>query len=93
VPLISGNAYSKGFVVGYGEGDYTTEEADYTNADPTFDYVEIGKAKITAYAEMTDESMKLPDAMYQAELLKLFVTLSARRYQNKSLPELVAQMQ
>jgi len=70
IPLQGGESYSQGFVVGYGEGDYTTETGDYTNADPVVDYVEIGKAKITAYCEMTDEAAKLPNVMYQAMVSK-----------------------
>jgi HK97 family phage major capsid protein len=70
VPLIGGESYTKGFEVSSGEGDYTTEEGDYKDAEPTFDYVTIGKAKITAYAEITDESMKLPNVDYQAMVAK-----------------------
>ncbi|MDT8715548.1 phage major capsid protein [Clostridium sp. 19966] len=68
VPLMGGEAYKKGFVVGYGEGDYTEENADYTDADPIMDYVTIGKAKVTAYCEMSEESVKLPNVDYQAEV-------------------------
>ncbi|PKM84578.1 MAG: phage major capsid protein [Firmicutes bacterium HGW-Firmicutes-11] len=70
VPLPGGEAYEKGFVVSYGEGDYTDETSDYTAAEPTFDYVQIGKAKITAYAEMTDEAAKLPNVQYAIEVKK-----------------------
>jgi HK97 family phage major capsid protein len=74
VPLPGGESYEKGFVVSYGEGDYTSETGDYVDADPTFDYVNIGKAKITAYSEMTDESQKLPNVDYQAYVRKNIVT-------------------
>lgn len=70
VPLIGGESYTKGFEVSSGEGDYTTEDGVYTDADPTFGYVTINKAKITAYAEMTDESMKLPNVDYQSRVAK-----------------------
>lgn len=70
VPLMGGEAYKKGFVVGYGEGDYTEEEADYADAEPKMDYVTIGKAKITAYCEMSEESLKLPNVDYQSEVAK-----------------------
>ncbi|MBT2696351.1 phage major capsid protein [Bacillus sp. ISL-40] len=70
VPLLGGESYTKGFEVSSGEGDYTTESGDYKEAEPVFDYVTIGKAKITAYAEMTDESMKLPNVDYQAMVAK-----------------------
>ncbi|OIJ12662.1 hypothetical protein BKP37_12735 [Anaerobacillus alkalilacustris] len=70
VPLIGGESYTKGFEVSAGEGDYTTENGEYKDAEPVFDYVTINKAKITAYAEMTDESMKLPNVDYQSRVAK-----------------------
>ncbi|MDO7786099.1 phage major capsid protein [Desulforamulus aquiferis] len=70
VPLVGGESYTKGFVVGYGEGDYTGETDDYQDAEPVFDYVSTGKAKITAYAELSDEAIKLPNVAYQAEVAK-----------------------
>lgn len=70
VPLIGGESYTKGFVTGYGEGDYTTETGNYTDTEPTFDYVNVGKAKITAYAEISDEVQKLPNVDYQAAVLR-----------------------
>lgn len=70
VPLIGGESYTKGFEVSSGEGNYTTEEGTYTDADPTFGYVTIGKAKITAYAEVTDEAMKLTNINYQSSVAK-----------------------
>ncbi|MFC4389137.1 phage major capsid protein [Gracilibacillus marinus] len=66
IPLIGGESYTKGFEISSGEGDYTTETGDYAEAEPTTDYVTIQKAKITAYAEMTDESLKLPNINYQS---------------------------
>jgi HK97 family phage major capsid protein len=74
VPLNGGESYEKGFVVSYGEGDYTSETGDYVETDPKFDYVNIGKAKITAYSEMTDESQKLPNVDYQAYVRRNIVT-------------------
>ena len=56
IPFIGGESYVKGFEVGYGEGGYTTETGDYTDGDPETDYVSIGKAKITAYSEISDEA-------------------------------------
>ena len=64
VPLTGGNSYSKAFAVSGGEGDYTAEGADAANADPDMDFVEIGKAKITAYAEVTEEIKELPNVDY-----------------------------
>ncbi|WP_096199508.1 phage major capsid protein [Bacillus sp. FJAT-45350] len=70
VPLMGGESYAKGFEISSGEGDYTSEDGNYADAEPVFDYVTIGKAKITAYAEMTDESMKLPNVDYQSRVAK-----------------------
>lgn len=70
IPLNGGESYEKGFVMSYGEGGYTTETGDYTETDPRFGYVSIGKAKITAYTEMSDESLKLPNMNYQSLVAK-----------------------
>lgn len=79
VPLQGGESYQKGFVKAYGEGDYTAETADYTDTDPVMDYVTIGKSKITAYTEMSDESIKLPNVDYQAEVAKNITTAIKRK--------------
>ena len=68
VPLNGGESYVKGFEISNGEGNYTTEEGNYTDTDPVFGYVTIGKAKITAYAELTDEAMKLTNVDYQSRV-------------------------
>lgn len=70
VPLEGGESYSVPFEVTYGEGDYTGENADYSEADPETDYVETGRAKITAYSEISKEAIKLPNANYQALVIK-----------------------
>lgn len=70
VPLMGGEAYKKGFIVGYGEGGETAEDEDYTDAEPVMDYVTIGKCKVTAYCEMSEESVKLTNVDYQAEVAK-----------------------
>lgn len=66
VVLDGGESYRKGFVKGYGEGDYTSETGNYVETDPEFDYVDINKVKITAYTEITDEALKLPNVAYQS---------------------------
>ncbi|KLU66750.1 phage capsid family protein [Desulfosporosinus acididurans] len=68
IPMAGGESYTQGFEVSSGTGDYTTETGDYADADPTFDYVSIQKAKITAYSELTDEAKKLPNADYQSRV-------------------------
>jgi HK97 family phage major capsid protein len=66
VVLNGGESYRKGFVKGYGEGAYTSEDGNYHETDPEFDYVDINKVKITAYTEITDEALKLPNVAYQS---------------------------
>jgi len=70
IPLEGGESYSVPFEKSYGEGDYTGENADYADADPVTDYVETGRAKITAYSEISKEAIKLPNANYQALVIK-----------------------
>lgn len=70
VPLTGGESYTKGFEVSFADAGYTTETGDYTDGDPVTDYVEIGKAKITAYTEITDEAQKLPNIDYLALVVK-----------------------
>jgi HK97 family phage major capsid protein len=70
IPLNGGESYTQAFEVSGSEGGYTTETGDYTDGDPVVDYVEIGKAKITAYTEITDEASKLPNINYQALVAK-----------------------
>jgi HK97 family phage major capsid protein len=70
VPLEGGESYSVPFEVAYGEGNYTGENADYSETDPETDYVETGRAKITAYSEISTEAIKLPNANYQALVIK-----------------------
>ena len=70
IQLDGGDSYSVSFEKTYDEGNYTEEGADYTEAEPETDYVETGRAKITAYAEVTKELTKLPNANYQALVIK-----------------------
>lgn len=64
VPLQGGESYSKAFAVSGGEGGYTAEGAAATDAEPTTDFVDIAKSKITAYTEITEEIKKLPNVDY-----------------------------
>lgn len=68
--LIGGESFKQPYLAGYGTGDYTDEGADYAAAEPTFGYASINKAKVTAYAEDTEELQKLPAADYDAEVMK-----------------------
>lgn len=67
-PLLGGESYKRGFIKGYGEGDYTAEGADYSDAEPVFGYAEMTKTKITAYCEEPEEIEKLAPADYDATI-------------------------
>lgn len=63
-----GEAYKVAFEKTIGMGGITDETTEYTDADPDFDYAEIGKNKITAYCEVSEETLKLPAAEYDAKV-------------------------
>lgn len=67
--LIGGESYTQPYHAGYGTGDYTAEGADYNEADPTYGFVTINKAKVTAYSEDSEETAKLPAAAYDADVM------------------------
>lgn len=66
--LNGGESYKEAFVVSYAEGGITAESADYTDAEPVFDYAPMNKIKITAYAEISEEVKKLPNIDYAAKV-------------------------
>lgn len=66
VPLPGGESYSVPFKVGDEAGGYTDEGLPASDAEVQTDYVKTGRAKITAYAEITDEAKNLPAANYYA---------------------------
>ena len=70
IQLDGGDSYSVPFEKSYGEGDYKGEGEDYAETEPETDYVETGRAKVTAYTEITKELTKLPNANYQALVIK-----------------------
>lgn len=68
--LPGGESYEEPFVKSYGEGGLTAEGDEYTETDTVFGSAEINKVKITAYAEFSEETEKLPAADYEAEIRK-----------------------
>ena len=68
--LIGGESFRQPYLSGYGIGGYTDEGGDPTVAEPTFGYADINKAKIAAYAEDSEEVLKLPAADYDGEVQK-----------------------
>lgn len=82
--LNGGESYKKSFTKTYGEGGYTAEGVAYTESEPTFDVVEINKAKITAYTEITEEVTKLPAVDYVTEVNKN-IRISIRKKLGKQM--------
>lgn len=70
VNLKGGETYKKAFVKDYGVGGTTAEGEDYADAEPTFGYATNSKVKVTAYAELSEEVLKLADLDYEAEVVK-----------------------
>jgi len=65
---LGGESFKQPYVAGYGEGEYTEDDADYAEADPAFGLAQINKAKVTAYSEEDEGVLKLPDVDYDAEI-------------------------
>lgn len=68
--LLGGESFKQPYIAGYGTGGYTTEGSEYETAEPTFAYAQMNKAKVTAYAEDSEELVKLPAADYDSEVMK-----------------------
>ena len=77
-PLMGGESFKQPYISGYGEGSEKTEGQDYGDAEATFGYAEINKSKVTAYAEDTEELLKLPAADYDGEVMK-GITIACRK--------------
>lgn len=85
VTLPGGESYKRPYVVSYGDGAGSTEEgADYNVSEPEFNYAEIVREKITAYAEEPEEMVKLPDADYD-EVVESSVTRAIKRYASRQI--------
>lgn len=66
--LPGGESYKEAFVKSYATGGITGEGEEYTEAEPEFDYAAMNKVKVTAYAELSEEMKKLPNADYAAKV-------------------------
>lgn len=85
VPLPGGESYKRPYVVSYGDGaGSTNENADYNVSEPEFNYAEIVREKITAYAEEPEEMVKLPDADYDS-VVEESVTRAIKRYASRQI--------
>lgn len=65
-----GESFSLPFDKSKTEAGVTAEGTPYHDIEGSFDYVEIGKKKITSYFEISEEMLKLPKADYEAVLRK-----------------------
>ena len=66
--LDGGESYQEAYVKSYGTGGQTDEAGNYVDAEPQFDYADINKVKVTAYAEITEEAEKLPAQDYVSKV-------------------------
>lgn len=63
--LPGGESFDQPYIIRKsGEGAYTGEGQDYHEVEPQFSYARIGKTKVTAYSEVSEEMEKLPAADY-----------------------------
>ena len=76
--FVGGESFKQSYVTGYGTGGYTTEGGNPTDAEPTFGYATVSKSKVTAYAEDSEELVKLPAAQYDGEVRK-GISVAVRR--------------
>jgi HK97 family phage major capsid protein len=83
-PLQGGESFTQPYLKGYGEGDHVIEGADYTTAEPVFGYADIAKSKVTAYAEDSEETMKLPAADYDSVVTN-GITVATRKKLTKEI--------
>ncbi len=66
ISLDGGESYTVPFEKNYPTGGTTAEGAAYADGNIAFDYVTIGRQKITVYFEISEEVLKLPAADYEA---------------------------
>jgi HK97 family phage major capsid protein len=66
--MIGIETYEKAYVKTDPEGVYTAEGVAAAATEPTYGYATLGRAKITAYAELPEEVEKLAPAMYVTDV-------------------------
>lgn len=76
--LHGGESFSQPYVENIASGDYTQEGEDYNDAATVFNYAQLNRVKLTAYAELTEEFEKLPAAAY-ADLVFQNIRVSIRK--------------
>ena len=82
--LNGGDSFRQPYITGIDTANYTTEGADAAEAETSFDYVDINRTKITAYAEISKELEKLPSAPY-ADVVFQNIRTSMRQLLTKEI--------
>lgn len=71
IALNGGESYKAPYEIGVEEGEIGTEGTAPSGSNETqFGYANINKVKITAYAELSEETKKLPNANYAERVLE-----------------------
>lgn len=76
--LHGGESFSQPYVESIASGGYTQEGEDYNDAATVFNYAQLNRVKLTAYAELTEELEKLPAAAY-ADLVFQNIRVAIRK--------------
>lgn len=84
ISLPGGETFRQPYLIGYGEGGYTAEGTNYTDAEPAFGYAVINKSKVTAYAEDSEEVLRLPAADYDSVVMN-GITVALRKKITKEI--------
>lgn len=69
-PIKGAESYKVSFLGDVPEGDYKVEAAAYAETDPDFGFAEVKKSKITAYTEVSEESIKLSDGEFEDKVVE-----------------------
>lgn len=85
VSLQGGESYKKGYVKSYGIAGETNEGEEYSESEPKFEYVDINKVKLTAYAEITEELKKLSLVEYQQQVVNNLQVALKKKLNNEIL--------
>lgn len=79
-----GESFRQAYISSIDAGNYTAEGANAANAETHFNYADINKTKVTAYAELTEELFKLPSAIY-ADTIFQNIRTSMRKLLSKEI--------
>lgn len=82
--LNGGESFRQAYITDIDAGNYTAEGANAAQAETHFDYADINRAKVTAYAELTEELEKLPTAAY-ADVVFQNIRTSMRKLLTKEI--------